>query len=736
MQAQLSDWENMEAINTSSKGVLAAHDSESAPGTFRQSNRGFSRAMWDLEFNYSSGDSAGANGQAAVILTPGGEFWTSRWQNDTIYRFNTSGQFLGPFTISNGAQTLSGIRAMTTDGTSIFAVNNTRTIFTIDPVRRTVTSQVTALASIDLRYITYDPTANSGLGGFWVGNFSTDINLVARNGGVLQTIPASTHDLESVYSAVIDNASTGGPYLWVFTHSGGASQANIIQVDVNTGRQTGIMREVTADLGEAPEDLGGGLFLTDQLFAGKTTLIGLLQGGPNRIFGYDVDFSQVGIDAAIYPAYFADSYSQIPEAMVPGVGFTGIVRMQGNQTVNSLEAYFDVFDDNGTFVYSDNQALNNVPPATNGTLPFTGWDPSPGVYSPIIELTTPGQVDEDTTNNILALQEVVVSDSILAYDDGIASPNGYSATGAGGPEAFAVTRYRFPADAYVKGIQVEITNPTSGQITYPILVSIDGMTFRPVGSPVLRGPNVRLRNGVNTYFLEFDEPYNIIEGEFWAFGLLEEAGERIDLAQSTGNFRPGTNFFSRSTTNPDWLESTISTNRFIRPVIASCKNFSIDLVAVTPDTGATGGSATIRVNGVNGELYLLWNDPSRQDSLTATGLSAGEYRVVAADDIGCIDTLELSIPATVGIEQSFVDQLEIFPIPASDKLSVSGLLKEAETLEISILSMEGKLLQTEKVETGRALNAEISVSSLNPGTYVLQLKTSDGSTTYRQISVI
>ena len=736
LQAQRSELEAQAMNQIATQGIPTADGAEMAPGPYRNTNRGFTRAMWDLEFNYSVGDSAGANGQAAVVLTPGGEIWTARWQNDTLYRFNTSGQYLGFFKISNGANALSGIRAMTTDGVNIYAVTNTRVIYTIDPVRRTVTNQVNALVSNDIRFISYDATANTGSGGFWVGNFSTDIYLVARNGGLLRTIAAATHNQTGIYGAAVDIASTGGPYLWAHVQSGGVSRANIIQINLTTGQPTGILHEVTQDLGAEPDDISGGLFITDQLYAGKTTIMGLIQGAPNRVFGYDLDFSPVGVDAAIYPSYFADIYTQIPEAMVPGVDFTGVIRMQGNQTINTLESYFDVYDNSGQPVYSDQQTLNNVPPATNGTWPFTGWAPGPGLYDAFIELATPGQQDEDTTNNVLQLPQLFVSDSILAYDDGIAGANGYSVSGAGGAESFAVVRYRMPADAYVKGLQIEISDPTSGQITYPIVVPVSQTDLEPNGSPIVRGPNVTLRTGVNTYFLEFDQPHRVLQDEYWAFGVLEEAAERIDLAQSPGNFRAGTNFFTTNTANPNWVSSSIATNRFVRPVIASCKNFSIELVSVTSDDGSGNGAATVKVNGSNGALFMLWNDPNRQNTLTATGLSAGTYEFVAADDIGCIDTLEVIVPVATSIDGSFIENLEVFPVPASEQLFVSGELKNTNSLEISILSMEGKLLQSHSVEKTRVLNEVISLHDLSPGAYLLRIESESGGTSYRQIAVM
>lgn len=718
------------------QSIRTANGSEMAPN-IRHTSRNFSRAMWDLEFNYSAGDSAGSSGQAGVVYTPGGEFWTARWSDDTLFRYNAAGQFLGAFTISNGATTLDSIRAMTTDGTNIYAVTNRRYIYEVDPVSRTVSGSVRVSANDDLRYVTYDATANGGAGGFWGGNFSTNIYLIARNGSTLRTITSATHGQTGIYGAAVDNSSTGGPYLWMFTQSGGITSGNITQLDLTTGTETGILREVTQDLGAEADALSGGLFISDQVVPGKTIICGVLQDAPSLLFGYDLDFTPVGVDAAIYPAYFTPTYTQIPESLVPFTDFSGILRVQGNQDINGLSAVFDVSDTNGAPIYSDQQNFPTAPSATTGRISFNTFvPPATGAYDVSIELFTTNQTDEDMTNNRLDLPRLVVSDSVLSYDDQTPNAVGYTISGANGTAtAVGITRYNLPADAFVKGIQVEFVGPQSGLVTYPVFITFDQQTGEPIGGVIARGPDVTLDANQTTYFMKFDQAQRVLQGQFWGFGLIEPTGSSILIAQSPGNYQAGTNFFARNVANPQWLQSSVPTNRFIRPVVSTCNNFKIS-VATTPDTSAAGGTATVTVNDPAGRTFVAWSDPSFGNGLTATGISAGTYSVIVADELGCSDTVDFTILPTVGIERELLSNMEVFPVPANDVLNITGSQFEAKALEFTVLSVEGKVHATHREPASRNMNVRIPTQQLSPGVYILRIIDEEGNTNHRSISVM
>lgn len=236
------------------------------------------QTAWQLLFNYDI-TAAGAGVGHAGIVPVGLNFWASKWASDTISVISATGTLMSQFTIAG----VSGIRSMTTDGSYVYAGINTAEIKKIDPTTMTLVSTISVPAVANVRYCTYDPTANSNAGGFWCGTWATDFTLVDMSGNVLSSIVASSHALTASYGLAFENGNPGGPYLWSFHQTGATNAADLIQVKISTGLQTAVMHDVTADFG-TPGDLAGGVYVNASPFA----LIGILQGTANYLFSYDI----------------------------------------------------------------------------------------------------------------------------------------------------------------------------------------------------------------------------------------------------------------------------------------------------------------------------------------------------------------------------------------------------------------------------------------------------------------
>lgn len=237
---------------------------------------------WQILFNYDLLAKTGANGNAAVCRF-GTELWVSRWANDSLFRFDLLGNLLQRFTVSG----VTGTRSLTTDGTNIYAGTNTSTVYKIDPNTKTLLSTITAPIT-NVRSLTYDPTTNSNAGGFWASTWNTDITQFDMSGTAYNLVAAASHGLTAMYGTAWDGTSPGGPYLWVFDQATSANFSDIVQVNIATGMQTGVIHNVLNDAGTAMNDtsgLAGGLFFNST----PPTLIGVLQGTPsNLLFAYDV----------------------------------------------------------------------------------------------------------------------------------------------------------------------------------------------------------------------------------------------------------------------------------------------------------------------------------------------------------------------------------------------------------------------------------------------------------------
>ena len=227
---------------------------------------------------------------------------------------NNDGSFVENFPLPELFDANSGfIRAMTFDGASIWAANNTTTIHVIDPATRTVTNSINTSVPETIRFITYDANLDSGNGGFWVGNFNTPIYSISTTGIILSTIPVATHTLGGMYGAAFDDISLGGPYLWVFHQAGDPSNSLITQIDLSTGTPTGVGRDVNQDL-NTDGALAGGLFLTNTWDDNGTLILGgINQATPDRLFGYQVEFD---------PSVTTDLTTQAFSSPVSGCGLT------------------------------------------------------------------------------------------------------------------------------------------------------------------------------------------------------------------------------------------------------------------------------------------------------------------------------------------------------------------------------------------------------------------------------
>ncbi len=300
------------------------------------------QAMWSIAFNYNLLTAAGSNGNAGVCFV-GNEFWVSRWATDTLFRLDASGVFIDKFTIAG----VTGVRSLTTDGTYIYAGMNTNSIPKIDPATKTVVSTITAPIA-NVRSLTYDPTVPGG--GFWASTWTTDITQFDMSGITANVVAASSHLLTGMYGTAFDNASYGGPYLWVFDQAVSAGASDIVQINIATQTQTGVIHDVMSDAGPAGSDttgLAGGLFFYTNA-SSMLTLAGVLQGGPsNLLFGYEV--GTTGINENMNADEFINIFPN---------PIKDLVNINVNKH-NNDDVHLQIFDAMGKIVFDKNTRGQN-----------------------------------------------------------------------------------------------------------------------------------------------------------------------------------------------------------------------------------------------------------------------------------------------------------------------------------------------------------------------------------------
>ncbi len=314
------------------------------------------QALLDQQFSYNITTTTGSVGNAGIVHL-GSEFWVAKWQSDTVWVLDNTGNLVSSFFVPLGAG--GGIRALTTDGNMVYASQNGPNIVIIDKVTKTVTGSIPVPAlGFSVRSLTYDPTADGGAGGFWVSNFGTSIIQVDMTGGTLNTITAGTHGLAGMYGTVVDNISSlGSQFLWVFDQPGNPG-ATLWQLDVATGTQTGVTLDVNLSLGYA--GLAGGVCIATGI-AAQPSLCAVIQQTPNSIEGFELPLP-VGLNET-------GNASDISIFPVPATEYIYFVV----NDLNAASLNVEVFDVKGQLVSAFASADKKITVATG--------DFAPGVYT-------------------------------------------------------------------------------------------------------------------------------------------------------------------------------------------------------------------------------------------------------------------------------------------------------------------------------------------------------------------
>ncbi len=514
-----------------------------------------SKANWDLDFSSDITTSSNSVSQAAIAFF-NNEFWTSQWSSDTLFRYSATGAFIQKFSIPG----ISGTRSITTDGSLLYLGTSGNTIYIVDPSTATLSGTISSAANVTARFLTYDPTLDGGNGGFWIGNFNTDIESISMNGTLLSTIPNATHGLSGMYGAAYDGISFGGPYLWVF-HQGGGNNSTMTALDLTTGTQTTNEKDVFPDISSTyglTTGLAGGAFLTTDLIPGETTLLGLVQGNPvNVMVGYELDLVPFE-DVALTSARSKEGYKQIPESQI----FTEAIDISytNNSTISVDTLYVDVdFYHDGNFVSTSTLFDTNVAVGASGVLAFN-FLPQNGIgaYEAIaVSRTHQAMNDSDASNDTTAFI-FNVNDSIFARDDN--SPTGTPYSVSPTDSAIITSVFEIMSTDTVTGIWIRLESPVDGDSTYGIIYNFDGTT--PT-SMIATSEVEIISSSVNEYYLKFQNETILTPGKY-AFGCFEAAGTEINLSQSNNLYTTNTNFVF---TGGLWSEDTIPSALFIRPIM-------------------------------------------------------------------------------------------------------------------------------------------------------------------------
>ncbi|MGK0366124.1 MAG: hypothetical protein ACI85O_003195, partial [Saprospiraceae bacterium] len=192
------------------------------------------------------------------------------------------------------------------------------------------------------------------------------------------------------------------------------------------------------------------------------------------------------------------------------------------------------------------------------------------------------------------------------------------------------------------------------------------------------------------------------------------------------NFQTGNTFSNLATgtynvivTDANNCSATITTE------VALC-NLSAS-VEVTPsdNNNADNGTITITAAGDNGDFTYSLDGENYQDSNIFEGLDDGDYTVYVTDAIGCVQTIEVMVDATVAIQNTYFGiSVEVLPNPTNGvfMLEVRGL-PDVNTMRIDIMDATGRILKSDRlINYSGVLRNRLSIVPYPAGVYLVRLR--------------
>jgi Secretion system C-terminal sorting domain len=591
-----SAYAQYESANGSSDLGPTMSQYEIAPGVTPHNVTSSPEALWDIQFGYDATATSGTGGFAGVCFF-NNEFWVSRWASDSLFRYSQSGTLLSRFTIPG----LTGVRALTTDGIMLYAATNTTTIYRIDPATSLLAPPHTVVAAGspgNVRHCSFDPALNGGAGGFYVGNFNTDIWAVSRTGAILSTIPAATHGQTGMYGSGFDNLTAGGPYLWVFAQSG-ANNSQITRIQLPGGTPTVISHDVMSDVGPAnglTSGLAGGMFISDQIVTGQWTICGMIQGTPNNIlFGYELsDPVILSYDAKMETLRSTEGYTRIPVGQVFPETFDATFSNNGSQTLASVNIDYTV-SFGGSSVFTNTQTVSNVASGASASTTSAPFTPSSGVgtYEVLAVARLGGGQTDSLPGNDSLMWSFQVTDTTYARDNDV--PDGGAGYNVGTTEScFITANYTLYAPDTLSSIWIELATPITGDTTFGVVAG----TIANFPDVILATGSINLIDAAtNTYVLMFPGGLPLNSGTY-SFGAYQTTNSALNLAQSNDVWTADVNYFYIPSVL--WNASGVPTARFIRPNFGTAVGVS----------NRTPGNVFVELypNPTNGKFQVLFAD--------------------------------------------------------------------------------------------------------------------------------
>ncbi|MCL2167714.1 MAG: T9SS type A sorting domain-containing protein [Lentimicrobiaceae bacterium] len=290
--------------------------------------QGGTRATWLKQFEFAIPDDG-----TAAIATDGEFFYMPRTTTGLWTKHTLTGEQVDMFLISGLT-----LRALAYDGHYFWGGNATTTLYKIDMQANPPAQVGTITTPVNVRYCAFDPTADSGNGGFWIGDWASNIVLISTTGATLYNIPAAAHGLTNTSGIVWDGISSGGPYLW--TIDGNSSvPVTIRQIKISSGQQTGNNYNLVTTDPSISGAVGGGMFILNGIVGSTNTLGVVIQN--KKLIGFDLASAQTNqYDLGVISTTLDD---RLPSTI--DYAIQGKIKNFGTTNINNYKISYKVDDD-------------------------------------------------------------------------------------------------------------------------------------------------------------------------------------------------------------------------------------------------------------------------------------------------------------------------------------------------------------------------------------------------------
>ncbi len=158
-------------------------------------------------------------------------------------------------------------------------------------------------------------------------------------------------------------------------------------------------------------------------------------------------------------------------------------------------------------------------------------------------------------------------------------------------------------------------------------------------------------------------------------------------------------------------------------------------VSATDATTANAGDGTATATGINGNPHYTYNWNTGDTAAAINGLNPGTYYVTITDGNLCTRYDSVQVGLASGISNFTMNNLRIYPNPASSKVQVEWSNSDDHIRTIEMHSTDGRLITTYLMNSVSGF--QLLFDDLLPqGIYYLSIKTEKGKEANRRIVVL